>query len=130
MVLESIENALHSPKSEGVLASTGSLTIEHIMPQSWEQHWPIANSEDLEAVDARRRLVQTIGNLTLVSHKLNPALSNGPWQEKRRGLHEHSVLYLNKHVVNHDVWNEDTIRARSKELAEVAAHCWSRPTPA
>jgi hypothetical protein len=54
-----------------------------------------------------------------VTHKLNPALSNAPWGNKREAFSEFTTLYLNKGLVNDHVggWDEDTIRERGKTLA-------------
>ena len=50
---------------------------------------------DHETIIQRERVIHTIGNLTLLNSRLNAALSNGPWDSKREGLAEHSVLFLN-----------------------------------
>jgi hypothetical protein len=80
-------------------------------------------------VGERDRLVQTIGNLTLVNERLNPALSNAAWASKRRGLAEQSVLHLNRDVVQGTVanWDEASIRGRGNRLAMLAAKIWPRP---
>jgi len=73
--------------------------------------------------------VQTTGNLTLVNNKLNPALSNGPWEHKRNELHKHSVLYLNKQLLDGwpERWDEAAIRERSMRLADLTIICWPGP---
>ena len=53
------------------------LEIEHIMPQQWERHWPLPSGRSAR-IDRERRL-HGIGNLTLVTGKLNPSLSNAAW---------------------------------------------------
>ena len=129
MILEGIEDALRSPKSEEEHVLRNVLTIEHIMPQAWRDHWPPPDGYSEEAVGERDRLVQTIGNLTLVNEKLNPALSNAAWASKREGLAQHSVLHLNKDVVQGTVanWGEAYIRERGNRLAMLAAKIWPRP---
>ena len=88
--------------------------------------WPAPTGEaglELAAVE-RDRLVHTIGNLTLVNDHLNPDLSNGPWNKKREGLGKHSVLFLNKELLDEstvDRWNEATILERGERLAQLAA---------
>ena len=132
MVLEGLEDFLRSPKTEGPVPR-GSLTIEHVMPQAWREHWPLGADPDSTAASARDRLVQTIGNLTLVTARLNPALSNSAWVQpgdacKRKGLADHSVLQLNKKLLEAapTVWDEATIQARSLELASLAAATWPK----
>ena len=108
-----------------------NLTIEHVLPQSWETHWPLANSADEEEERHRRNtLVHTIGNLTLVTGRLNAAASNGPWQRKRDALEEHSVLMLNRVLLaeSEDVqWNEEVILDRSRRMAALVANVWPGP---
>ena len=50
-----------------------------------------------EATKRSDRLIHTLGNLTLLTGKLNSAVSNGPWSgtnSKRAGLEGHDVLIL------------------------------------
>ena len=110
------------------------MTIEHILPQEWRDHWPLDLLEEPEEyhrqIDSRERLKHTIGNLTLVTKKLNPALSNGPWPTKQKGLKEHSTLFLNKKLL--EEWGdrsfgEAEIRERGLELARLAILVWPGP---
>ena len=127
MLLEAIELALHSEKTESIsLAET--LTVEHVMPQEWTRHWPLPESENEELAELERtRLIHTLGNLTLVNRKLNPSLSNGPWVKKRDGLAEHSVLLLNSRLIGHEVWDEAAIRTRGMEASKIACRIWPIP---
>ncbi|MCC6179449.1 MAG: DUF262 domain-containing protein [Chloroflexi bacterium] len=132
MVLEGLEDSLRSPKSEGPVTK-GGLTIEHVMPQAWRDYWPLAADAGATAAEVRDRLVQTIGNLTLVTARLNPALSNSAWADpaeacKRKGLADHSVLQLNRKLLEAapTTWDEASIQARGAELARLAATVWPR----
>lgn len=141
MVLEAIEDHYRTPKSEEQHCVRGRLTIEHIMPQGWREHWllPIEDSDD--RAGRRDRLIHTLGNLTLVNGRLNPALSNRPWTDeeaaarvrehkgKRSLLNEHSVLMLNKHIVTDwpGSWSDGSIEARGRRLARAITSIWSRP---
>jgi hypothetical protein len=66
--------------------------------------------------------------LTLVNEKLNPALSNAAWASKRQELAKHSVLHLNKDLLDGvaDSWDESLIRERGSHLAELATKVWPR----
>lgn len=129
MVLEAIEVHLRSDVSEP-LGSTDRLTVEHIMPVQWQQHWPlpepIDSSNEAEVLRIRSDAIESIGNLTLTTSKLNSRLSNGPWARKREALMNHSSLLLNKTMLNNalEVWDEDAIMDRSKYLAEVILQIW------
>ena len=127
MVLEAVELSYRSDKSEP-LGQTDELTIEHIMPQKWEENWPLSGStlDKVEATMNRNKSLRTIGNLTLVTEKLNPRLSNKPWIEKRKELHKHSSLFLNKTLLDDapDVWDEATIERRGQFLVENILKIW------
>lgn len=125
MVLEAIESHLRSEKTE--VRSQGVLTREHIMPESWQRNWslPDGTSGD-EVINARDQAVKEIGNLTLVTGKLNASLSNAPWNQKVETLRKHTTLRLNWELLERppEIWNEETIRERSGQLAKVATEIW------
>lgn len=132
MVLEGIETKLRTNFAETEEVPE-NLSIEHIMPQSWHSDdWPLPDKlkEDEEALDNRRRTIHTIGNLTLVKDRLNSSLSNAPWIKKRDVLADHSVLYLNKQLVNKgpEVWDENVIIQRSNNLYQSIATIWPHAT--
>lgn len=129
LVLQGIEEQLmHDGGAEREAAPAG-LSIEHVMPQKWETNWPLpASSEALDAAWRHRNNAKhTIGNLTLTKKRLNASLSNASWQSKRQTLDAHSVLFLNKELVRHEAWDEQTIAARSEHLASVFARAWPGP---
>lgn len=131
MILEALEDQLRSPKSEQEFAPRGRLTIEHVMPQTWEINWTLPEGDEAEtqlAAARRKHLVHTIGNLTLVNEKLNPALSNLPWERKRAELQKHSVLKLNAAMLHRSphIWDETTILTRSEWIAHEVIRIWPR----
>ena len=125
MVMEAIESHLRSDKTEAL--SLVRLTREHIMPSSWQRNWPLPDgvAED-ETMDARDRAVKEIGNLTLVTGRLNASLSNAPWNEKKETLSRHTTLRLNWKLLEDppEAWTEESIRRRSEQLAKSAADIW------
>nr|WP_132458151.1 HNH endonuclease family protein [Paraburkholderia sp. BL8N3] len=136
MVLQAIEEAYQksaSSKAEPLLTFDFShLEIEHIMPQKWREHWPLA---DGWTADGRDIVVHGIGNLTLVSKKLNPTLSNAPWisenggKSKREALEEHSKLELNRWLLKHNgAWDKTSIATRADELFNQAMILWPIPS--
>jgi hypothetical protein len=127
MVLESLEDALRGPLAEEANVGRGKLTIEHVLPQSWREYWPLDADSGFDEEVERERLLHSLGNLTLVNVRLNPALSNGPWASKQNGLAEHSVLYLNKELLTAYAdrdWDEAAIRERGSTLAAAAKLVW------
>ena len=126
MVLTGIEEHLHTAKAESQEVPK-DLHIEHIMPQAWQQNWSLPDgADDDEARENRDRTIHTIGNLTLVNGRLNASLSNAAWDSKRKALAEHSVMFMNKRLVNDgpDIWDEQAIEIRAKWLHELAVEVW------
>ena len=135
MILRAIEERLqrHDARAEPVLHFDYSkLQIEHVMPQAWQEHWPV---EGEEAAQRRGARVNTVGNLTLVSDKLNPSLSNAAWAAtsparpgKRHGLDQHSMLRLNADLIRRETWDERAIEERATSLFEIARGIWPSAT--
>ncbi len=127
MILEAVESSIRTDKTEP-LGATANLTLEHIMPQGWERHWQLPDPHDKnpELIERRKAAVGELGNLTLVTQKLNSSISNGPWSEKRQALDSHSSLFLNKTLLDDapDVWDEVAIRNRSHRLAQQIIKIW------
>lgn len=134
MVLEAIEDSMRTALTEESNVQRESLTIEHVMPQSWRDHWPLEeNASGLTAELDRERLLHSLGNLTLVNGRLNPALTNANWTTKSQLLGEHTVLHINKDLLGtfaQSVWNEATIRERGAALAARIVRIWPAGTSA
>jgi hypothetical protein len=95
-----------SAKSERVVFKDAP-TVEHIMPQSWIDNWPLADgsdgmdfmtlvnadADDPRAAASRKRetALQTLGNLTILSSGLNSAQSNLPWTLTRHAPYAGAV---------------------------------------
>ncbi len=131
MILEAIERWLISGKTENIILDD-TLTIEHLLPRKWEEHWPLVFDPNVPgdeeiARGRRNRCLHKIGNLTLLTGKLNPAISNSTWSEKKKEIKEHSILVLNRHLPEIEIWNEDEIDKRTKELFVHALQLWPRP---
>lgn len=134
MVLEAIEDHLRGFRAgksglgdERVARS--KYAIEHVMPRKWITNWPLNDANE----DERDRLSHTLGNLTLLTGKLNSKVSNGPWlgnDGKRGGLEAHDVLMLNRELVRNAPhwWNDEMIRQRTRDLANIIISIW--PVPA
>lgn len=74
-------------------------------------------------VRARMALIDTFGNLTLLTRSANPKLGHKGWDQKK-DLFRESLLALNRKVGSSLEWTDDIIRERSKFLGEVAAKVW------
>lgn len=135
MVIEAIEDHLRgwigskaSLSEQRVMR--GKLAIEHVMPRKWQTHWALP--EGSRAEGEREALLHTLGNLTLLTSRLNSKVSNGPWNGesgKRQGLEAHDVLLLNRELLKSakETWTDSMIRNRSESLANLIVAIW--PTP-
>ena len=126
MLLRALERKSRGPLTEKV-AIEPALQVEHLMPQQWLQNWPLPAGAAADAGVKRDRLLHTLGNLTLLTGKLNPTVSNDRWERKRPAIDEHSVLMLNRKVVTSETWDEDVIRQRGRALFQTALVLWPRP---
>lgn len=136
MVLWRIEEELRAGdnKVEQGLAPPNSLTLEHLIPQAWEAHWPLDQSQD-DPFAWRNEHLHKLGNLTLTAGPLNSSLSNLSWhapcesKDKRSTLLQHSLLKLNTTVV-HDYpkhFDEQAIDERGALLANLITQIWPGP---
>ncbi|MGE3834541.1 MAG: DUF262 domain-containing protein [Acidimicrobiia bacterium] len=137
MVLEAIEDRLRTPLSDEQHCARGTYTIEHVLPQGWGQYWPLPAGDPELLTFERDRVVQRLGNLTLVNNKLNPSLSNRPWTDadaqaagydfgKRSLLQQHGTLHMNTRIVTGwpECWDEEGIVARGEKLADLVLAIW------
>ncbi|MFS0703397.1 DUF262 domain-containing protein [Cellulomonas sp. 179-A 9B4 NHS] len=140
MVLEALEDHHRGPLGEG-MPCPRNLTIEHVMPQAWREHWA-AFLDDDEAVTAERdERLHRLGNLTLVSGRLNPTLSNRPWRDddahsrglgptgKRTYLLDHAQLKLSASIAaRHEAaWTDEDIDRRTALLVHAVLQIWPGP---
>ena len=145
-ILQQIEYELRD-KFDEVAVATANLTIEHVMPQEWPEHWPLSNGifvahkttfealiagEELDdetksLVDVRARTINTFGNLTIVTDAMNPSLGNNSWATKKTSL-AGSLPALNRKIADQDDWDEQTIESRASDLANVSMKRWRGAT--
>jgi len=91
--------------------------VEHVYPRSprpderWENHAAIVNR---------------IGNLTLLSRRLNTAIKNAPFPEKRPRLEE-SEIHITSSLAEFADWSLQRIEQRQDQFAANAAEIWSLP---
>ena len=110
-------------------------STEHLMPQNWIANWTLPEGLDdmqkLEFTEERNRVINTLGNLAILTQGLNSAISDSEWEKKKNGTSRQSglVKYASdlitlKDVVTKTEWNENTIKERADWLAEKANSIW------
>jgi len=91
--------------------------VEHIYPQTprdgqrWEEH---------------NRVINRLGNLTLLSRRFNTSIRNGSFLEKRPSYAQ-SELVITKELEKYELWSPTMIDQRQAELSENVAGIWSFP---
>ena len=135
MVLESIEDHWRGwlagqTSAAGMRIRRASYAIEHLMPQSWLKHWPLTEGVTEPEREAR---IHRLGNLTLLTKKLNSTVSNGSWlgaTGKAEHLQEKDVVLLNSKVLKQyqgNQWDESAIDARTTDAIEAILAIWPVP---
>ena len=132
MLLEALElgcrNEVHH---ESTQLPSIALHVEHVMPVAWEAHWSGLGEEN--AAFLRNHQLHNIGNLTLLTAKLNPSLSNSSFVIKRPEITK-SLLALNAHFQDPALagvdatWDESCVRERALRLFDVALRIWPSGT--
>jgi hypothetical protein len=73
---------------------------------------------------ARDGLLESIGNLTLVTRELNSKLGNRTFPKKKEALSKHSILKLNQEICEADVWEVNEIYERAEGLIAIFCEIW------
>lgn len=94
-----------------------AVNIEHILPQKPHKEWKLKRTEI-------RLYVDLLGNLTLLSKRINSRIQNAPLSQKLPEF-EKSELAITKQLVEElkatkGQWGEREIRNRQNELAQLA----------
>ena len=128
-ILWELETVSRSKKSEKFSQPEG-LWVEHVLPQTWTDEWPFQDgstgqldNDDQKSRD-RNLVVNVFGNLSLLTSKLNGAVSNKSFAVKREEFDKHTMLYLNRWIVGYEQWTEREIKARGNHLANLAVKHW------
>ena len=116
--------------SQTVLHPFTKYTLEHLMPQKWEENWEIPSGlnevEEFEFKNNRNKVIATLGNMAIITQGLNSKASNNKWKKKLDGGLKDKAgdLLTMKDVVNKSKWDESTIASRAEWLAGKANEVW------
>jgi hypothetical protein len=122
------------------------LDIDHILPQSWFEHWPLADGSkasqsEVSAVQFKQRSaipldvreqsialrqsrIATLGNLTLLNLSVNREAKHKDFTVKKALLLANTNLRLNIELLKYDDWSESRIKNRAEQLANEALRIW------
>ena len=130
-LMKIIEDEIADNKKEDFKLS--NLQIEHLLPQAWEANWDINEIIDeynTDNVDDIKQLIDhkkhTLGNLTLLTGKLNNDVSNYEWKRKYPEISKYSALVMNS-LLPSDKWNLSRIDDRTIKFTEILINYFIRP---
>lgn len=116
-------------KGEEISPFDNGVTVEHLMPQTInpkekEGKWWIQNLGGEEQwKDIYNEYLHCIGNMVLVSRKLNSSLSNNIWEIKRQELSRRAMGKETQKVAKLEKWSKKQIKARndrfSNEISQI-----------
>lgn len=111
----------------------GTITIEHIMPQTLSQQWKADLGENYQ--DIYDKYLHTFANLTLSAY--NQSYSNAPYSDKWEGMTDRegkpvigfkdSIYSLSADLKNCERWTETELQARQLSLSNRFMTIWSMP---
>lgn len=103
-------------------------TLEHLMPQLYEENWKKIAKNDSHAKD----LIYQIGNMTLLKSSLNSAIKNACWQIKLNGdgsrkncIKKCADLLITRELFDKKAWNEKHIKTRTQQLTQDFFKVWN-----
>lgn len=117
-------------------------TLEHVMPVKWNKYWsevPVLDErgnamdeDNPDRISERTKAIYNLGNMILLTSKLNSALNNREFSVKVNGDGKHSgysaygSLLLTKEVVDiyPNQWNEVAIKNRCENLFKDIVNIW------
>lgn len=131
MILRALGEQMTTSKNEK-LDLAGPVTVEHLLPQKGKlEDYPYADvpiPEGYDEASYRKILINTAGNLTLLTGANNTAASNSAFPIKREKIVKDSDLRLNAwlRTDTRETWDELDIIKRGKELFGFALQIWPK----
>lgn len=112
------KEALNSCLTADMYNDERNLSLEHVAPQMYSSGWD-------EEIYAKGALVHTLGNLILVSSKLNSSLSNRVWNEKRvlyRAVGARTEAEANDILIEAQVKQNFQLRNSTKDVIDAQSY--------
>lgn len=115
-ILKEIEYARRRTE-EIDLAPPSRVQVEHIYPQTprpgerWNNHSSV---------------IDRLGNLTLLSRRLNASVQNAGFGPKK-AAYEQSELVMTRSLLSYDDWNIESVEERQQEMGRLASTIWIFP---
>ena len=100
-----------------VISITNGTDVRILVDESYRDVYNLAVARD--------DLLESIGNLTLVTRELNSKLKNRTFPQKKKALDKHSQLKLNREICENDEWDVNEIHERVEKLIADFCEIWS-----
>jgi hypothetical protein len=115
-LLREIEHAKRVTGEVAVEASD-KVHVEHIYPQTpssakWSNY---------------TQMINRIGNLTLLSKRLNIGIKNADFAIKKQDAYEASDILITKELAELDAWDANAVVNRQRELSQSVGNIWRFP---
>lgn len=113
LIIGSNSEVAHNP-----ITTIDNLTLEHIFPQKSNLWNKDLSEEEISVI--KNEYLNTFGNLTLVTQKLNIIMSNNRFNIKKEKLNAWTLCPDDRQKYfseNCSEWNKDTIISRSEDIA-------------
>jgi len=95
---------------------TNAVNLEHVLPKTPDASWSISP-------DDHRAYLKRLGNLAIMSTRLNSEVGNSSFDNKK--LHfSNSSFILTKEIADNAIWTIDEINKRQERLSELALETW------
>ena len=105
------------------------ITVEHFYPQSPANWLDDFRDWGVEPEHMEHRL-HSVGNIAVLPHHINNAISNSRLVDKQRKLNELAVPHwrINESFHTATVWGPKEIDSRTKEIIRICLEIWSLPS--
>ncbi|HYC57040.1 MAG TPA: DUF262 domain-containing HNH endonuclease family protein [Candidatus Binatia bacterium] len=133
ILLYMLERSIRNDERQSTaLMGASRYSLEHLMPKKWRNHWGTLPAEEAHRRD---QALRKLGNLSLLSTKLNTSIRDGAWEIKKNGSkgrhglqHYASSLETLAPYLSRSVWDDSAIYERGRWLAEQALRVWPFPS--
>lgn len=114
-VLTELELSLRTTE-ELDIAAPRRVHVEHIYPKT-----PLSGGR----LEQHASIINRLGNLTLLSARLNTAIKNGTYTDKQPCYLQSEILITRNIANNYSEWNQETINSRQSAMADLCSDIWN-----
>ena len=127
---EKLVNGTTEKNPRVTLDRYSATSIEHVMPQTWQTNWGDEMGEFLGRIpnaafhdDARKTIINSLGNLTIIGARTNSSLQNDSWAGEggKKKFYATEGTYSESEIAQNESWNYRSILKRGAELLDYLA---------